>query len=349
MKDTAPSLFFKINVAKLVHPEQDVSMVYHIRHVIADVMGAKMDRVLVEVRESGVVAPTYPTNRRLLAAETIQSVIYVWIYPNTAPDLWPPTGTVVATEFENPWKPTIITRLTAILGFVSILTDQEMDPVVTMPYRPQLYELSVAFAVDFELVRSGNLADDIEKMTLAIKTVMGSALTVDVAEIRILSVQELPTSTKPRFSVEIRMPTAAAMESAAETVKSQSDKLAMQIVSNLKANALVVEKVYVRGDNVKIVENTKSRPLATSWTGLIVGIVVGSVALIALVAVFVMRHRKAAESGGEEASGNPVVTGMDEGLARMYNYPPREQMYVCPQTMTGMHPNQDYRALYYAK
>ncbi|KAJ1487188.1 hypothetical protein T484DRAFT_1745166 [Baffinella frigidus] len=353
VQNASPQLFFKVHVGRLINPQVDATTIYNIRSVVASVLTAPMDRVRVEVREMTVVSPTIASSRRLLAADIINSVVYVWVYAggglNTGLPSWPPAGDLQQL-YQTTYKAPMQTKLTELLGYVVVEATAETSAISTVPFRPLLDEFSVTFAVDFVVTRTADLAADITAMTTAIKTAVGTTLTIPQTDIRILSVQNTPTSAKPRFSVEVRTATAVTTELAETMLKTQWGTISTFINAELVSQnrAMGITSVKLRSDSVVSIVNSQRQGKAeTSNVGLIVGIVVGVVALIVVIVIFMMRHKSTAD-----VEDGVAVDGMKAGntgnMASVSMGPNYQggHMYVCPQPMVGMHPRQEYSAMY---
>jgi hypothetical protein len=332
-----PKLAFTMKTTTGIVPGDDAEIIYKIRTIIASVLLAPMDRVLVEIREQQVLATQLVLSRRLLT-EPRDMVIFVWIYAGgtgfsvasgfTDP-IWPPVGTTDLHQFYTDYSAAMKLALVNAGGLDGLVlsTVAETSDFTVMPFTPLLHEYSVTLTVDFNVNRTNSTKDDMAVLTTAIKVEFAKALEVPETDIRILSIDVTLDASRPAIAVEIRIPTDDEMMRVAKYLRSTDITLDADLHKNIKAknHFADVGVVTIRRSSVK---GTKDTVTVSAKEGTDVGLIIGIIAaiLVVLIVMGVVIEKYVVHPSGSAKPEQPYSApadqpaGVNGGPAGMQSY-----------------------------
>lgn len=320
---SGPAMYFQVRSSHIVEPGTLSYTIYSMRENMASALGVHMDRVMIEIRDSDALS--LATDEQLATTET---VVLVWVYTdagNAGRHLWPAAnaGPIKAT-YTSTYKASLKAALKPLLGVVVLSPEAEIAPFTALPFQPALMQFSLVVAVDVKLKDKSMWysVSDVNTMMLAVKEELAVELKISQLDIRALSIQDLPAGTTPRFSMEMRFTTRAAMEAAQEKLIGARDAMALEISTNIKARLpnAKIQSVKVVDDSVKLVINTQTQDNGPALgLAAILAIIGGCVVFVAIIAFFCYTRQGRGEQIPDttESFVQPMQQGMQSSIMPM--------------------------------
>jgi hypothetical protein len=297
----SPFLWFKFHTSTGIYPDDDAVIIYNIRKLIAETIGAAMNKVLVEVREKDVLATDLlKISRRLLATSPRDMVVFVWVYSsdgNTVGDVVWPAGRSVDVEiasYADTYRTAITTALMATFLKEVVLDDVANDGVMTHPFQPTLDEYSVTFVIDYDVIANVTDAVKVVTMVAVTKAVLAGGLAIKETDIRVLSLKHANStnSTYTAISFEIRVADIDKMRTLATEIELKSSILTNVATERLRMSGSfeTVESISLRSGSLKGTDHTRSVSVSGGAGMLIILIIFGVCAVVGCIYVGIMTY-----------------------------------------------------------
>ena len=257
-----PSIFFKMYTDDVITPDTRSMTIYNLRNKVADTLSVPMDKVLIEIRETDVAGLSYATSRRLLAAASRKTVIYVWVYPVTTAAngyaVWPSTAQTLSEQYAT-WKGSLPgVMLPSLLTSIEFDSAAETSSFRMMPTQPALHQFSIVVPVDMNLNHTA--ATTTPAMITAIIAILKKSLAAESEDVTELDIRSITVTdvagTITRFTMEIRVPSSAKMRSVGDVIAERSTDVSLVMQKEITDVSADITGVTVRRDKINLVEDS---------------------------------------------------------------------------------------------